>query len=1015
MGIVKSILKRPITMVLAILCLLVFGGTSIFSMKMELSPELDMPILLVNVVYPGASPEDINDLVTKPVEDAVGTLSGIKNINSTSRENASIITLEYEYGTDMDKAYSDLRKKIDNVDFPDDADDPSIMEIDMNEEASVVLSVNKLAEENIYSFVNDTLVPEFEKISSVASVDVSGGQESYVRVRLIPEKMDQYNLTMGDISQAIQAADFTFPLGNTKEGTQELSISAEVKIEDTNSLKKVPLVTGNGKTINLEDVADVSEAAKEKDSIGRYNGEDTITLSIKKQQQSSAVDVSEDVKKTISNLEKKYPGTEFIVVDDASDEILSSLSDVRNTMITAVIIAMIVIFLFFGDWKASLIVGSSMPVSMLISLIMMSAMGFSLNVITMSSIVLAIGNMTDDSIVVLDSCFKEQKGKGFKAYMAAAVNGTSNVFAATIGGAITNSVVYIPLAFLEGMAGQTFIALGFTLMFTSLSSAISGLTIVPMCYLNLRPEEKRNSPVGSIVKVLQNGYEKLIAKILDHKAIAMSVSVFLLVGTVVLATTLGVELMPSTDSGTIEVSVETRPGISIGKVDELLKKVESVITNEEDIDSYITSYGESGLSSGSSNAGIITVYLKSDRKLSTIEIKNKWREEMNQIPDCSITLESPSSMNVSSNNSEFEVILQSAQLDEVKNASEQMVAELSKRPELIKVHSDLENAAPVIKVHVDPIKTAAEGTTPNGVSSLIHGMLSGYEATTMTVSGDEISVMVEYPDNSYDTINKVKGILIPNGSGGSVALTDIADINYEDSPSSISRKNKEYIVTITGSFTDLVNTEEDKETVVQNINENIVNKYLDTTVTRAQNSLDESIAEEITGLLIAILTAIFLLFVVMAAQFESIKLSIMVMTAIPFSMIGAIALMAATGSKIGMTTMLGFLMLVGAVVKSGILYVETVDQYQETMEKRSAVIKAGVNRFRSILMTMLIAVVSILPLIFGGGEGSEIMRGVSIVMASGQLTSTALTLLLLPVYYSIMTRKKDKNKKLDED
>lgn len=1015
MGIVKAVLKRPITMALAILCLVVFGLSSVLSAKMELTPEMNFPMMLVSAVYPGANPEDVNDLVTKPVEDSVGTLSGIKNIQSISQENTAIIMLEYEYGTDMDKAYSDLKKKMDSVDLPDDVDAPSIMEIDMNEQASVTLAVNNPNQENLYNFVNDTIAPEFEKISSVASVDVSGGQENYVRVRLIPEKMEQYHLTMTSISQAIKAADFTYPAGSTGVGKQDLSVSTAVEIKTTESLKKVPLVAGGGKTIYLEDVADIDEASEEKKAIGRYNGEDTITLSIKKQQNDSAVNVSRGVQKTITNLEKEYPGTEFIVVNDASDQILSALNSVKSTMITAVIIAMIIIFLFFGDWKASLIVGSSMPVSMLISLIMMSVMGFSLNLITMSSIVLAIGNMTDDSIVVLDSCFKAQKGKGFKAYMEAAVGGTSQVFAATVGGALTNSVVYIPLAFLEGLSGQLFLPLGFTLIFTSLASAISGLTIVPMCYTKLRPVEKHQSPVGFIVRFLQAQYEKLVTKILDHKAIAMIVSVALLVGAFGLATTLGFELMPSTDEGTITVSVETRPGLKVDEMDGLLKKVEAIITSEEDLKSYMTTYGGSGLSLNTGSTGTVTAYLKDDRKLSTKEVINKWKKEMNQIPDCSITLKSTDSMSMMSSDSDFEVILQSAQLDALKNASDQMVDELSKRQELIKVHSDLENAAPVIKVRVDPIKAAAEGIVPANVGSILNGMLSGVEATTMEVSGNDVSVMVEYPDDSYDTLNKVEGIMIPNSSGGSVALTDIADIGYEDSPSSINRKNKQYLVTITGSFTDLVETEKDKADVTAKINRDIVSKYLDNTITRAKNSTDESMVEEFTSLLTAIATAIFLLFVVMAVQFESVKLSIMVMTAIPFSTIGAFGLLAATGLKISMTTLLGFLMLVGSVVKSGILYVETADQYRMTMEKRAAVIKAGTNRFRSILMTTMIAVVSIVPMAFGGGDSAETMQGVSVVTVGGLVTATILTLLLLPVYYTIMTGKKDKYAELEED
>jgi len=279
----------------------------------------------------------------------------------------------------------------------------------------------------------------------------------------------------------------------------------------------------------------------------------------------------------------------------------------------------------------------------------------------------------------------------------------------------------------------------------------------------------------------------------------------------------------------------------------------------------------------------------------------------------------------------------------------------------------------------------------------------------MDREGEEISVTVEYPEDYYDTLNKVEGILVPNSSGGSVALTDIADIGYEDSPSAINRKNKQYLVTITGSFTDEVKTEKDKDAAKTAIDQEVVGKYLDATVTRAKNSEDESMVEEFTNLIIAIATAIFLLFVVMAAQFESIRLSLMVMTSIPFSLIGAFGLMVASGIKINMPSLLGFLMLVGTVTKSGILYVETASQYRLTMDKRTAVVQAGTNRFRSIFMTTLIAIVSIVPMAMGSGDSGEVMQGLSLVNVGGLTASTVLTLLLMPVYYSIMTGKKDKS------
>ncbi|WP_077609839.1 efflux RND transporter permease subunit [Clostridium sp. Marseille-P2415] len=1013
MGITKGVLKRPVTTVLVVLCLIVFGLSSVLSSKMELTPEMNFPMLLINSVYAGANPEDVNDLVTKPVEEAVGTLSGIKNVQSSSQENVSIVMLEYEYGTDMDKAYSDLKKKMDNIDLPDDVETPSIMEFNMNDMPAVTLSVNDPSQENLYNYVNDKIVPEFEKISSVASVDVSGGREGYISVRLIPEKMNQYHLTMNSISQAIKAADFTYPAGNTGVGKRDLSVSTGVEVKTVESLKKVPVVAGDGKTIYMEDIADISETSKEQEAIGRYNGEDTITLSINKQQKDSAVDVSKSVTRTINTLKQEHPNLDIVVIDDTSDQITSALSSVKDTMIMAVVISMIIIFLFFGDIKASLIVGSSIPVSILVSLILMSAMGFSMNVITMSSIVLGVGMMVDNSIVVLESCFRSQKGTGFREYMNAALEGTGVVLQSILGGTITTCVVFIPLALLEGMTGQLFKPLGYTIVFCMLASLLSAMTIVPLCYSRFRPIEKQNSPMGGIVRAMQNGYRKLVDKLLRRRAMVMIVSVLLLVASFFLATKLGFELMPAVDQGTITVSAEMKPGLKVEEADKILQKLEGIVTSEGDLKSYMVSYGGSGLSFSGGTKGTLTAYLKDDRKLTTNQIVNKWKKEMNQLPDCNITVESSSSMSMMSSSNDFEVILQSAQLDELKSISDQMVAELTERPELIKVHSDLENAAPIIKVRVDPIKAAAEGVVPSNVGGLLNSMLSGTKATTMEVAGEDVDVQVEYPEDTYDTLDKVEGIMIPNSSGGSVALTDIADIGYEDSPSAISRKNKQYLVTITGSFTDEVKTNKDKAAAIKEIDQKVVNKYLDTTVTRAKNSEDESMQEEFGNLLRAIAIAVFLIFVVMAAQFESPKFSMMVMTTIPFSLIGSFGFLAAAGVAISMPSLLGFLMLIGTVVNSGILYVDTVNQYRSSMDKRTALIEAGATRLRPILMTTLTTVVSMIPMAMAVGDSGETMQGLALVNVGGLTASTILSLLMLPVYYSLMSGKVDKSEMPD--
>ena len=448
MGLTRGVLRRPVTTVLVVLCLIVFGLTSIFSAKLELTPEMEMPMMVISAVYPGASPDDVNELVTQPIEDAIGTLNGIKGVTSSSSENVSIVLLEYEYGMDMDKAYSDLKKKMDNLtDLPDDVDTPVIMEFNINEAATMTLAVNSATTENLYNYVEQYVSPEFEKLSSVASVDISGGQSEYIRVELIPEKLDQYHLNMSAIASSISAANFSYPAGSAIVGSQDLSVTTAVEYDTMESLKQIPISAGNGNTIYLEDVANIYNALEDATSIGRYNGLDTISLGIKKQQESSAGEVSKAVNSTIEQLKRSNPELEIVVVNDNSEMIDDSLASVFQTMIMAVIISMIILFLFFGDWKASMIVGTSIPMSILVALIMMQVMGFSLNVITLSSLVLGVGMMVDNSIVVLESCFRATEGKGFDKFHEAALKGSGIVLQSIIGFTATTCVVFLPLAF----------------------------------------------------------------------------------------------------------------------------------------------------------------------------------------------------------------------------------------------------------------------------------------------------------------------------------------------------------------------------------------------------------------------------------------------------------------------------------------------------------------------------------------------------------------------------------------
>lgn len=1012
MGITKFVLKRPVTAVLAILCLIVFGIQAITGAKLELSPDMDMSMMIIFTNYSGASPEDVNELITKPIEEKVNTLSGLDSISSVSSEGSSMIMLEYEYGTDMDEAYDDLKKKVDQVEMelPDDAGSPVILEMNSASTSDITMVVDHAGKENLYDYVNDEVVPQFEKLSDAAEVTITGGSEEYIRIELVEEKMKQYGVTLSSIAADIKAADISYPAGTTKVGSQELSVSTRMNYNALEVLKDIPLTTSGSGIVFLADVANIGKTSDSDDSIARYNGNKTVSVQITKQQSSTAMELSDAVNGVIRTLQRKDAELNITVVNDSADSIMTTLLSVAETLLMAVVISMIIIWLFFGDLKASLIVGSSIPVSLLASLIAMNQMGLSLNVITLSALTLGVGMMVDNSIVVLESCFRVTDGRkvGFVEYMKDALEGTSIVASSVLASTVTTCVVFLPLAFLNGMTGQLFGPLGFTIVFCMAASLLAAISVVPLCYMLYRPQEREKAPFSKPIVRLQELYRKVMRVILPKKKTVMGISVLVLILSCLLATRLETELMASDDQGQISINVETRPGLETAKIDDILLEIEDIITKHSDLDDYMTTSGGGGIMSGGDAS--ITAYLKDDRKMSTAEVATQWKKELEDIAGCNITVDVSGSMSMmSSFGNSFETIIQGADYDEVTETANKIVSELMERPEVTRVHSDSENSSPVVEITVDAVKARAAGLTAASVGSTLNQMLSGVEATELDDNGNKISVRVEYPEGTYETLDQVKGIVLSTGNNSSVMLTDVADVSFKDSPASIKRENKQYKVTISAEY-----TEQATDKSMMTLNQEVIRPNLTETVTTGLNSMDQSMNDEFAALFKAIATSVFLIFVVMAAQFESPKFSLMVMVTIPFSLIGSFGLLWLTDCKISMVSLIGFLMLVGTVVNAGILYVDTVNQYRDTMDRDTALIEAGATRLRPILMTTLTTIISMVPMAMALGNSGAMTQGLAVVNIGGLTASTILSLLMLPVFYSIMSRTPQEDEERQE-
>lgn len=989
----KLALKRPVSALLIVLAIGVFGIGSVFGFRLELTPEMEMPMLFVMTVYQGGDPETTQELVTKVVENSGKTLAGVDSIDSQTSADMSMVMFSYDYGTDIDEAYADLRSALDtaSLQLPEDAYDPVIVEMNMNAADTMTLSVTTTGDTDVLTFVNDELEPELDRIADIADITVTGGQEDYIRIELHQDKMKQYGVTMANVATYIKTTDFTIPIGTVKQGTQKISSSASSKPETLIDLQNVPIVTNRGSVIKLSDIATVSMSAKDYSSISRFNGNDSISIGIAKTQSAGTVNVSREVKDVIEKVAAKNSAVQISVAYDAADGIISSLSSVAETLVLGVILSMIVLFIFFGDIKASLIVGSSMPLSLLVALIAMSFAGFSLNIVTMGALVIAIGMMVDSSIVVLESCFRLKDEK--PDFKEAALVGTQTVGSSVVASTITTIVVYLPLATMDGLAGQLFDELGFTIIFTMLASLIISLTLIPIFFWKYRPKEKKSLPINKLLEIINAGYRKLLGHIMHKRKTVMLVAIALLGISLWLAGQLDTELMSATGLDNVSISIEQRSGTRLEVMDENIKPIEQMIMEDEDFEACNVSI--------SGATATITAYPSESCTKSVAELVDKYNQILSGYTNMSIIVEAGGSgmTSMMGSGASTEIDLSGESMDDLKIAARQVEALMMEIPGVIKVSSNLSSAASQAKIKIDPLKCMDVGLTAVQVAGEMYNASSGTEVMKMNLGTDEYAVMLEYPKGSFDEMSQMLNLELATPRGTMITVGDVAEAVYSDVPESLVRSNDKYQVAIIAHTTD-----EAKFTAQNAIYEAVEKAEFPKGVGQTENMMVEMIMEEFTAIGIAIAIAVFLIFLVMAIQFESPRFSLMVMLSIPFSLIGSFFLLYISDSTLNMTSLMGILMLVGIVVNNGILYVDTTNQLKKEMPLDEALVESGCIRLRPILMTTLTTILSMVPMVFATNENAAMMKGMSLIIIGGLITSTLLILLLLPSFYLLMDK-----------
>ena len=867
-----------------------------------------------------------------------------------------------------------------------------VIQMDINAMPSIMYSVSTTDGSDAYSMVKDTIVPELEAISTVADVEVTGGREHYIRVLLDEEALNQYGIGMSQVAQYIAATDFTIPLGSLEQGSQSISAISTSENQTVQALKRIPLFTGAGSLIQLSDVAEVGWSQKDSSSISRFNGEETISVSVTKNQTASTIGMVNDVKRVMNRMQEENSNLMMDISMDMSEQIKDAVGSVASTLLMGVVLSMIILFIFFGDWKASLIVGSSMPISLLVTIIVMAVAGFSLNMITLGALVIAIGMMVDSSIVVLESCFRSKDR--MPDFKESAIQGARGVVGSIIASTITTIVVYLPLCLQEGLSGQIFGQLGYTIIFAMLASLISAMTLVPLFFHLFKPKEKKELKINHLLDRMKAGYDTMERKLLHRKKLCVLFSVILLVLSFVMASYMDAELMPTMDEGMVSISATFRSGTKVSEVDARMQRLEDMVASHEDVENY-TLTAQKGSAS-------ISVNLKDDRKLSSQEVADQWIAETSDIVDIQLEIEVSSQMSsMMTTGAGATLTLESTDLDDIKEAASMVEEAAWTIPGVLNVSNSAGETATQIRVVVDPLEAMSRGMTPAQVAGAMYSMISGTEAMTVTSNGEEYSVFLEFPQGTYDDASKLL-----NASISGVPLSELAKLRYTDSQQTIMKTDGKYTLTITATC-----LSENLSGIQEQLDETAEGMEFASSVEIVRSSMDEMMIESFTALGMAIAAAVFLVFLVMAMQFESPKYSLMVMLSIPFSLIGSLGLLFVTGEPISMTSLMGVLMLVGIVVNNGILYVDGVNELRMRMPIEDALVRSGQTRLRPILMTTLTTVISMIPMAMGLGSGTEMMSGMAIIIIGGLVASTLLILLLMPVFYLLVYGRSRKERR----
>lgn len=1017
MDITKVSIKRPVAIMMVMFIIIILGMVSITKMEMELTPDVDMPVVMILTQYADAGPEEVENLVTEQIESAVSNVENVDSISSTSSEGVSMVMVEFNYGTDLDTAITDIRDKVSMIEMllPDGCDSSTIMKMDMNSMpvVTLVLASEEMDTDELKAFAEDTVEPRLERQPGVASVDVIGGTEREITIKIDPERMEGLGLTMASIGQVLMQENSNQSGGSIQYGEKELSVSTKLQMGSIDDVRKTPIQIADGTILKLEDIAQIEETEKELESISRYNGNECIMVSVTKASDGNTVSVVNAVLKETESISREYDTVELEVVSESGSSIEDSLMGVVQNIFVGAFLSVIVLFIFLKNIGLTGVVAVSMPISIIGTFVLLYFSGTSLNLISLGGLSVGVGMLVDNSVVMLENIYRYRTALGYgkiKGTYRAGREIRSSLIASTL----TTVVVFIPFLFISGMMIQMMKDLALAIVFSLVMSLATAMTVVPMLAGNYVDNVHRNQAPPKLnfinrlldlfdkgIKKLDAIYARFLAWAVWHKKRTLGSVMLVFAASVCLLPSVGWDLMASSDEGTFSVTVKAPKGSSLETVNALSAEVESLLEEIPELVSMNVSISGGSTMMGSSEESSISCTLvdKSERDRSTEEIVEDVRNMTGSVAGAEIMVSASSSMSAMMGGG-VSIEIYGDDMDKLEEISSQISMQIQAVEGIRQITSSLEQQNVQVALQIDKDKARQFGLTGSEIAGQVRDTVRGYTATTLKADGTELDIRIAYPDENVSSLSGIENMSIQTKSG-TVPLSAIAEIKMDDVPSSIEHNGQSRYVTVSAEVFG-----RDSGSVNSDIQQILSQLSMPEGYSVKLGGNNEMMNEVFSSILLIILLAIVLVYMVMAAQFESFINPFIIMFTIPLAFTGAIFLLFITGESINMMALIACLVLVGIVVNNGIVLIDYIGilRNRDGMELIEAVKTACPTRLRPILMTAMTTILAQFPIIFSNGTNSETLKSMGLVIVGGLTTSTFLTLVVIPLLYIYFER-----------